>query len=90
MLKPTANTIAKNFATYSKYPLKIFPSVIKYILMFIIPLGACMFLPFDNLFNPVYNPYLLMLYIISVTIVFALIAGFVWVRCAKKYESTGS
>lgn len=79
-----------NFATYSKYPLKIFPSVIKFVLMFIIPLGFCIFIPFDTLFNPTYNPYLLCLCIIVITFVFASLAIFIWKKCAKKYESTGS
>lgn len=79
-----------NFATYSKYPVKIFPKVIQFMLMFVIPLGVCIFVPFDSIFNPTYNPYLLMLYIIVITFIFALISLFAWSKFAKKYESTGS
>lgn len=79
-----------NFATYSKYPLKIFPSVIRFILMFIIPLGICIFIPFDSLFNPTYNPYILCLCILGITCLFTVISLYVWTICAKKYESTGS
>lgn len=79
-----------NFAAYSKYPMKIYPKAIQFMLMFIIPLGVCLFLPFDNLFNPNYNPYLLCIYILIITFIFAFISGVVWNKCAKKYESTGS
>lgn len=79
-----------NFATYSKYPLKIFPSVIRFVLMFIIPLGICIFIPFDSLFNPTYNPYLLSLCMAGITLLFMIVSLCVWRFCAKRYESTGS
>ena len=42
-----------NFSGYTKYPMKIFPKFIQTILTFIIPLGLCLFYPFDNLFTPI-------------------------------------
>ena len=79
-----------NISTYSKYPLPIFPKVIQYILLFVIPLGLCLYIPFDNMFNPTYNPYLLILAIIGFTAVFSIIALSFWKFCAKRYESTGT
>ena len=82
--------ITYNFSQYARYPLKIFPKAIQIILLFIIPLGLCIFVPFDNLFNPIMNPYLLMLIIIGITSAFAIISLTIFNSCAKRYESTGT
>lgn len=82
--------IVYNLSMYSKYPLPIFPKVIQYLLLFVIPLGLCLYVPFDNIFNPVYNPYLLILVIIAFTVLFATIALLIWKFCARRYESTGT
>lgn len=82
--------IIYNVSMYSKYPLPIFPKVIQYILLFVIPLGLCLYVPFDNLFNPIYNPYLLILVILTFTIVFGALSLLIWKFCARRYESTGT
>ena len=82
--------IIYNVSMYSKYPLKIFPKVIRYILLFVIPLGLCLYIPFNNLFEPEYNPYMIMLAILGFTVVFGTIAITIWKFCAKRYESTGT
>lgn len=79
-----------DFSTYSKYPLTIFPKFIQYILLFIIPLGLCIFIPYDNLLNNLYNPYIIMGIIIAITFIFSSICIFIWIKCSKKYESTGT
>lgn len=79
-----------NFSRYAKYPIKIYPNFIKYILLFVVPLGLCLSMPFDNLFNPTYNPYYLSLFILGITAVFFTISLFVWKFFEKKYESTGT
>ena len=79
-----------NFSTYVKYPLKIYPKFIQYILLFVIPLGLMLSVPFDQLFNPIYSPYLLALLMVGITIVFVIIAIVIWKALEKKYESTGS
>lgn len=82
--------ITYNFSQYTRYPLKIFPKAIQIILLFIIPLGLCLFIPFDNLFNPVTNPYLLMIFIVGITLTFATISLIIFNSCCKRYESTGT
>lgn len=79
-----------NFSGYTKYPMKIYPKIIQVILTFIIPLGLCLFLPFENLFAPVHNPWLICGAMVTFTTVFALICVFVWNKMIKKYESTGT
>lgn len=79
-----------NFSRYTKYPLKIYPKFIRVILTFVIPLGLCLFYPFENLFAPVYNPWLLALVIFGFTALFCAICIFVWDKFIRLYESTGS
>ena len=79
-----------NFSGYTKYPMKIYPKVIQNILTFVIPLGLCLFYPFEHLFAPVEHPGLLALAIFGFTLVFSSICVFVWSRMVKLYESTGT
>lgn len=79
-----------NFSGYTKYPMKIYPKIIQVILTFIIPLGLCLFFPFENLFAPVHNPILLSMAMLIFTIVFSSICIFVWNKLIKYYESTGT
>lgn len=79
-----------NFSGFTKYPLNIYPKFIQVILTFIIPLGLCLFYPFENLFTPVDNPGIIALGMLGFTIVFSAICVFVWTRMVKLYESTGT
>lgn len=79
-----------NFTNYAKYPISIYPKVIRIILVFVFPFGLIVSLPINTLLYGTYNPYLLSLWIIGVAIGFFLVALFIWSRCAKHYESTGS
>lgn len=79
-----------NFSGYTKYPMKIYPKIIQVILTFIIPLGLCLFFPFENLFAPAHNPLLLCISMLIFTILFTAICIFVWNKLVKKYESTGT
>lgn len=79
-----------NFSGFTKYPLNIYPKFIQVILTFIIPLGLCLFYPFENLFTPVDNPGIIALGMLGFTIVFIAICVFVWTRMVKLYESTGT
>ena len=78
------------FSGYAKYPIKIYPKIIQYLLIFVIPLGLCLFFPFENLFSPVEHPWLLAAAMPTLTAVFATACIFVWVRMIRKYESTGT
>lgn len=79
-----------NFTGYVKYPMKIYPKFIQGILTFIIPLGLCIFFPFENLFAPVSHPWLLALIIVLATALFAFLCIKVWQAMEKRYESTGT
>lgn len=79
-----------NFTGYTKYPMNIYPKFIQVFLTFIIPLGLCIFYPFENLFAPIENPGLVALMMIGFTAVFSSICIFVWSKFVKLYESTGT
>lgn len=78
------------FTGYIKYPLRIYPKFIQGLLTFVIPLGLCVFYPFENLFAPIPRPWLVALAIIGATALFATICISIWNALAKRYESTGS
>lgn len=82
--------VVYNFMDYVKYPISIFPAVIKNLLLFIIPFGVFISLPIDTAFFNSYNPYILMLWIIGIAIVFFIISICIWTINERKYESTGS
>lgn len=79
-----------NFSGYTKYPLKIYPRAIQVILTFVVPLGLCLFYPFENLFTPIDSPWLYALWMIGVTAVFSSLCIFVWSKMVRQYESTGT
>jgi ABC-2 type transport system permease protein len=79
-----------NFSGFTKYPMKIYPKAIQAILTFVIPLGLCLFFPFENLFEPKHDPWLLAGGMLAFTVLFSSICIFVWCKMVKQYESTGS
>ena len=82
--------IIYNFTSYAKYPIAIYPKVIRIILIFVLPFGLFVSLPVDTLLYGTYNPYLLSLCIIGAAIVLFALAVLIWTRCERHYESTGS
>lgn len=79
-----------NFSGFTKYPMRIYPKFIQAILTFVIPLGLCLFFPFENLFAPVHNPLAVASTMIIATALFGTVCIFVWCKMVKMYESTGS
>lgn len=79
-----------NFSGYVKYPMRIYPLAVQCVLTFVIPLGLCLSMPFDNLFAPVQHPWLLALAILGATAAFVSLSLFVWSRMIRRYESTGT
>ena len=79
-----------NFSGFTKYPLNIYPRFIQAILIFIIPLGLCLFFPFENLFAPVHNPIVVAISMVIATVLFGFVCIFVWCKMVKMYESTGT
>lgn len=78
------------FSGFTKYPLNIYPRFIQAILIFIIPLGLCLFFPFENLFAPVHNPIVVAISMVIATALFGFVCIFVWCKMVKMYESTGT
>lgn len=82
--------ILYNFRQYARYPLSIFPNIIRWILSFLLPFGLISSLPVETLFFKNHNALLLSGGIICICIVLNAIALFVWKINIQKYESTGS
>ena len=79
-----------NFSGFTKYPMRIYPKIIQEILTFVIPLGLCLFFPFENLFAPVHNPIVVAISMVIATALFGFVCIFVWCKMVKMYESTGT
>ena len=79
-----------NFSGYVKYPMKIYPKAVQAILTFVIPLGLCLSLPFENLLAPTYNPWLLGGTMLLSTAAFAALSVLIWTKMLRLYESTGT
>ena len=82
--------VVYNFMDYVKYPISIFPAIIRNMLLFIIPFGVFISLPIETVYSGAHNPYLLMLWIILTAVAFFVISLLVWRANERKYESTGS
>lgn len=82
--------IVYEFITYSRYPLKIYPKVIQFVLTFIFPFALVIYFPIEILLYETINPYLLSIGIIVFCSFFLFISICVWNVCIKKYESSGS
>ena len=82
--------VVYNFMDYVKYPISIFPSIIRNLLLFVIPFGIFISLPVDTVFFNSYNPYFLMLWIVGVAIILFILSIIIWEFNERKYESTGS
>ncbi len=82
--------IIYNFSSYAKYPLAIYPGLIRTLLIFVLPFGLFISLPVDTLLHGAHNPWLLCLAIIGAAAVFFSVAVWIWILCERRYESTGS
>lgn len=88
--------VVYDFISYLKYPIGIFPNVIRILLTFIFPFAIVISFPVNTLFGVeslwfgVCNPYILSLVIIGVALIMLFLSIFIWNLCIKTYESTGS
>jgi Na+-driven multidrug efflux pump len=58
--------------------------------IFVLPFGLFISLPVDTLLTGAHDPWLLSLAIIGAAAVFFALALWIWTRCERRYESTGS
>lgn len=82
--------ILYNFRDYTKYPIQIYPSVIRFMLMFLFPFGLIISMPVGNLMFDSINPWLISLSIILMAMIFICLSVAFWNICVRRYESTGS
>lgn len=82
--------ILYNFRQYARYPLSIFPSVIRWMLSFLLPFGLISSLPVETLFFRNHNALFLSGAIVLMCVILNGFALLVWNHNIRKYESTGS
>lgn len=81
---------AYNFADFSKYPIKIYHPVIKFIMTFILPFGLVISIPIEVVLKGGYNSVAISFSIILVATLLSLIGYYIWNMGLKRYESSGS
>lgn len=82
--------VAYNFINFTHYPMKIYPTVIRGLLTFLLPFALIVSYPVETLMFQMYSPYALCGMIIGAAVVFLTISIAIWGAFAKRYQSTGS
>lgn len=82
--------VAYNFISYTRYPVKIYPTAIKVLLTFVFPFALVISYPVESFLFQTYSPYALCGIIIGVAVALLALAIAIWSALAKRYESTGS
>ena len=82
--------IMYNFRDYARYPIGIYPKVMRLLMLFIFPFGLIISVPVETLMFGKYNPWMISAAIIAMAIIFMTVSSLVWNFCVKRYESTGS
>lgn len=82
--------IIYNFIGYTKYPIKIYPKVVRFLLSFLFPFALIISYPVETILYQSYNPYYLSLFIILFTGIFFTLSILFWNRAEKRYQSSGS
>ena len=82
--------IMYNFRDYTRYPIGIYPGVIKFLLTFVFPFGLMINYPVETIFFGTYNPLIISAALIVMAIIFMAIGIIFWCICIRKYESSGS
>ncbi len=81
--------ITYNLSDFTKYPILIYPKVIRLIMTFVIPFALISYFPAIYILGQM--SYLrVIIYLISVTTLLSLSALYVWSKGLKHYESAGS
>lgn len=83
--------VAYNFVWYTRYPIQIYPTIVRVLLTFVFPFAIAISLPVNVFLNVVsYSPYLVSGIIVGVAAILLTLAIIIWSAFAKRYESTGS
>ena len=81
--------VAYNFIGYTRYPIKIFPKVIRGLLTFVFPFALIISYPIEILLFNTYSPYLIAGVIVAASCALFAISLLIWRALEKRYESTG-
>lgn len=82
--------VAYNFISYTHYPMKIYPTFIKALLVFVFPFALVISYPVEIFLFQNYSPYALSAIIVAVSVALLALSICIWSAFAKRYESTGS
>ena len=82
--------VAYNFISYTRYPIKIYPTLIRGLLTFIFPFALIISYPVEIFLFETYSPYLIAAVIVAASCVLFALALLIWRALERRYESTGS
>ena len=82
--------VAYNFISYTRYPIKIYPTAIRGLLTFVFPFALIISYPVEVFLFDTYSPYLIAGVIVLASCVLFAISLLIWHALEKRYESTGS
>lgn len=82
--------VVYNFINYTRYPIGIYPKILRFMLKFIFPFALIISMPVQIVLFNDYSPYLLILIIIAMSLLFLSISILIWKFFERRYESTGS
>lgn len=82
--------VAYNFISYTRYPIKIYPTVIRAMLTFIFPFALIISYPVEIFLFQTYSPYLIAGVIVAAACALFALSLLIWHLLERRYESTGS
>ena len=82
--------VAYNFISYTRYPIGIYPKLIRGLLTFVFPFALIISYPVEIFLFQSYSPYLIAGVIVLVSSALFAISLVIWHALEKRYESTGS
>ena len=82
--------VAYNFIGYTRYPIKIYPKLIRGLLTFVFPFALIISYPVEIFLFQTYSPYAIAGVIVLVSCTLFALALLIWRALERRYESTGS
>ena len=82
--------VAYNFISYTRYPIKIYPAVIRGLLTFLFPFALIISYPVEVFLFQTYSPYLIAGVIVVAACALFALSLLIWHLLERSYESTGS
>lgn len=82
--------VAYNFISYTRYPISIYPKLIRGLLTFVFPFALIISYPVEIFLFNTYSPYLISGVIVLVACALFSLSVCIWHILEKRYESTGS